>query len=60
MAQITRYPMLAHLRGEPNQYILHYSSGRITREGPGAAPQFDLDKSPAAVRAPRAPGVAGG
>lgn len=40
MAQISRYPLLAHLRGEPNQYILHYSSGRITREGPGASYWF--------------------
>jgi regulator of protease activity HflC (stomatin/prohibitin superfamily) len=40
MAQITRYPMLAHLRSEPNQFILHYSSGRITREGPGTSYWF--------------------
>jgi regulator of protease activity HflC (stomatin/prohibitin superfamily) len=40
MAQITRYPLFAHLRGEPNQYILHYSSGRITRECPGASYWF--------------------
>ncbi|WP_161499880.1 SPFH domain-containing protein [Rhodoferax sp. TS-BS-61-7] len=40
MAQITRYPVFAHLRGEPNQYILHYSAGQITREGQGAAYWF--------------------
>lgn len=40
MAQITRYPAFAHLRAEPNQYILHFSAGRLTREGKGVAYWF--------------------
>ncbi len=40
MAQITRYPFFAHLRSEPNQYILHFSGGRLTREGKGVAYWF--------------------
>ncbi len=51
MAQISRYPMLAHLLGEPNQYILHYSSGRITPEGPGASYWF-RPRSAAVVQEP--------
>lgn len=40
MAQVKHYPFMSHLRGEPNQYILHYASGAVTKEGQGAAYWF--------------------
>lgn len=40
MAQITHYPFIRHLRAEPNQYILHFSNGRLRRKGPGLAYWF--------------------
>lgn len=41
MAQIRRYPFFSHLRGEPNQFILHYRKGRIVAEGAGLAYWFN-------------------
>jgi len=35
MASITRFPFVSRLRAESNQYILHYTGGRVTRRGPG-------------------------
>ncbi len=40
MAHLTRYPIFTHLRAEPNQYILHFSAGKLVREGQGAAYWF--------------------
>lgn len=40
MADISHYPFFAHLRAEPNQYILHFSAGKLAREGQGAAYWF--------------------
>jgi regulator of protease activity HflC (stomatin/prohibitin superfamily) len=37
MATISRFPIISHLRAEPNQYIIYYSGGRIRRRGPGLA-----------------------
>lgn len=41
MAYITRYPLVSHLRAEPNQHILHYSSGKLARQGIGLAYWFN-------------------
>jgi regulator of protease activity HflC (stomatin/prohibitin superfamily) len=35
MVQITRYPVLSHLRAEPSQYILRFSRGRLVEGGRG-------------------------
>jgi regulator of protease activity HflC (stomatin/prohibitin superfamily) len=40
MATITRYPGVAHLRADPNQFIIHYTRGRVRRRGPGLAYWF--------------------
>ena len=40
MATITKLGLLRHLRAEPNQYILHYSAGKLTRQGAGLAYWF--------------------
>jgi len=40
MTHIRRYPLLSHLRAEPNQYILHYRKGQLVREGAGLAYWF--------------------
>lgn len=37
MANITRYPVLNHLRAEPSQHILRYSRGRLVSNGRGLA-----------------------
>jgi regulator of protease activity HflC (stomatin/prohibitin superfamily) len=37
MADITRYPLLRHLRSEPTSHVLRYTKGRLTDEGPGLA-----------------------
>lgn len=37
MVHIRRFPAIAHLRSEPNQHILHYRKGKLTREGVGLA-----------------------
>jgi len=42
MAHIRRVGMLGHLRAEPNQYVLHYRKGKLTRQGPGLAYWFNL------------------
>ncbi|MBI3965041.1 MAG: band 7 protein [Chloroflexi bacterium] len=41
MATISRFGPIRHLRAEPNQYILHYSGGRITRRGAGSSYWFN-------------------
>lgn len=40
MATITRLGPLAHLRAEPNQFVLHYRNGTIKRQGAGLAYWF--------------------
>ncbi len=40
MANIRRYPLLSHLRAEPNQHILHYRKGKVVRSGAGLAYWF--------------------
>lgn len=40
MATITKLGLLRHLRAEPNQYILHYSAGTLSRQGAGLAYWF--------------------
>jgi regulator of protease activity HflC (stomatin/prohibitin superfamily) len=37
MADITRYPLLRHLRSEPTEHVLRYTKGRLSAEGPGLA-----------------------
>lgn len=41
MAQIRRFPLLCHLRAEPNQHVLHFRNGRMTRSGAGLAYWFN-------------------
>lgn len=41
MAHIRGVGMLGHLRAEPNQHILHYRKGTLTRQGPGLAYWFN-------------------
>lgn len=40
MVQITKYPLVRHLRSEPNRHILHWSRGRLTKSGRGLAYWF--------------------
>jgi regulator of protease activity HflC (stomatin/prohibitin superfamily) len=40
MATITRYGFFKHLSAEPNQFVLHFSNGRLRRSGPGIAYWF--------------------
>ena len=40
MATITRLGPVAHLRAEPNQFVLHYRDGRLVRRGAGIAYWF--------------------
>jgi regulator of protease activity HflC (stomatin/prohibitin superfamily) len=40
MTTVTHYPLLSHLRAEPNQFILHYRSGKLARRGAGLAYWF--------------------
>jgi SPFH domain / Band 7 family len=40
MAHIRRYPFLRHLLAQPNQYILHFTKGKLTRQGAGIAYWF--------------------
>lgn len=40
MVKITRYPLLAHLRSEPNRHVLHWSRGRLRHSGRGLAYWF--------------------
>ena len=42
MATITSLGLISHLRAEPNQFILHYRNGRLTRRGAGLAYWFIL------------------
>jgi regulator of protease activity HflC (stomatin/prohibitin superfamily) len=35
MATLRTYPVMSHLRAEPNQYILHYQGGNLVRRGAG-------------------------
>lgn len=41
MATITSYPLIAHLRAEPSQHILHFTGGRLVKQGPGIAYWFN-------------------
>jgi hypothetical protein len=41
MATISWLGPFRHLRAEPNQYILHYKNGALTRRGPGLAYWFN-------------------
>jgi len=40
MAHIRRFPLVCHLRAEPNQYILHFRKGKLVRRGAGIAYWF--------------------
>ena len=40
MANITRWGFLKHLSAEPNQFVLHFTSGKLRRSGPGIAYWF--------------------
>ncbi len=40
MATITRYSFLRHLRAEPNQFVLHFTAGKLSRSGVGIAYWF--------------------
>ncbi len=40
MATVSRYPLVAHLRAEPNQYILHFKNGTLAAQGAGLAYWF--------------------
>jgi regulator of protease activity HflC (stomatin/prohibitin superfamily) len=40
MAAITKLGPMRHLRAEPNQFILHFSGGRLARSGAGLAYWF--------------------
>ena len=33
MATISKYGILRHLRAEPNQFVLHFSNGKLARSG---------------------------
>ena len=33
MAEIRRYPVVRHLRGEPNAHVLRYRKGRLVADG---------------------------
>lgn len=41
MAHITKIAWFGHLRAEPNQHILHYKHGKLTRQGPGLSYWFN-------------------
>src|SRR3979409_1267235 len=41
MASITLYPFFRHLRAEPNQFILFYREGRLSRSGAGLSVWFN-------------------
>jgi regulator of protease activity HflC (stomatin/prohibitin superfamily) len=51
MATITRIGPVAHLRAEPNQFVLHYRDGRPVRRGAGIAYWF-LPLSAAVAQVP--------
>lgn len=40
MATLSHFPLVSHLRAEPNQYILHFRSGQLVAQGPGLAYWF--------------------
>ncbi|MBI1850671.1 MAG: SPFH domain-containing protein [Planctomycetes bacterium] len=40
MAQITRFPLMGHLRSDPSHHVLHYRKGRLVRGGRGLAYWF--------------------
>jgi len=40
MATITRYGVFRHLRAEPNQHVLHFRGGKLSRSGAGMAYWF--------------------
>ena len=41
MATLSLYPLLRHLRAEPNQHILHYRGGKLIDKGAGVAYWFN-------------------
>ncbi len=41
MAHIRRYPLISHLRAEPNQFILHFKKGKLVRSGTSLAYFFN-------------------
>ena len=41
MANLGSFLFLKHLRAEPNQHVLHFSNGNLTREGPGLSYWFN-------------------
>jgi len=50
MPQITRFPLLVHLRSEPSEHILRYRAGRLVASGRGLAFWFrPLNTAVAAV-----------
>jgi regulator of protease activity HflC (stomatin/prohibitin superfamily) len=51
MAEIKRWPFVSRLRAEPNQFILHYRSGRLVRKGAGLA-YFFIPLSAAVAQVP--------
>lgn len=40
MPTISKFGFWAHLRAEPNEHILHFANGQLTRNGPGLAYWF--------------------
>jgi regulator of protease activity HflC (stomatin/prohibitin superfamily) len=40
MATITKLAFFKHLRAEPNQFVLHFTGGKLKRSGPGIAYWF--------------------
>jgi len=51
MAHLSRLTFFRHLRAEPNQYILHYRKGNLTRSGAGLTYWF-LSLSAAVAQVP--------
>jgi regulator of protease activity HflC (stomatin/prohibitin superfamily) len=51
MPTISNYPLVSHLRAEPSQHILHFSGGRLVKQGPGIAYWF-LPLSAAVAQVP--------
>lgn len=40
MATISKHLFLRHLRAEPNQFVLHFNAGKLSKSGPGLAYWF--------------------
>lgn len=41
MATLSHYPLISHLRAEPNQHVLHFKSGQLIYAGAGVAYWFN-------------------